>query len=283
MTPLPSQTNLLNRPFLKWPGGKYRIIKVLQQHIPSKSIWVEPFVGAGAMFLNTPARKYLLNDYNEDLINLYETLKTHGGQFIKSAKKQFCDKNNTQNIYYKAREAFNFSENKYTKAELFLFLNRHGYNGLCRYNLKGGYNVPFGNYHQPYFPEAEMLNFLKNCNHYRFHNECFKVFLRKILRSKRLSQMVIYCDPPYTPISKTANFTGYAAQKFSWESQEVLADLAKMLAKKGAHVFISNHDLPKVRQLYTGAKIIALNAPRNISCKKESRLPVKELLAEYVP
>lgn len=269
------------RPFLKWPGGKFRLIHYLGAKIQPKNIWVEPFVGAGAVFLNTPAKQFLLNDVNVDLINLYQLLQQEGESFILSAKKHFCQSNNNEQRYYKIRDKFNQCQDPKLRAQLFMFLNRHGYNGLCRYNLSGKYNVPFGDYRKPYFPENEMRLFLKQKSCYKFYNECYSDFFKRLLRSKRLQDMVIYCDPPYAPLSKTANFTGYAANKFTWQEQAHLAELATACAKKGANVFISNHDTPKVRTLYKHATLNTLQVTRSISCNGQSRMKVGELLAHF--
>jgi DNA adenine methylase len=278
-----TQGQPLTRPFLKWPGGKFRLVRHLNQQMPEKKIWVEPFVGAGALFLNNPAKNFLLNDINNDLINLYTLLKKDGESFIYDAKKHFISKNNSKKSYYALRDRFNLSSDPKERALLFMFLNRHGFNGLCRFNLKGKYNVPFGHYQKPYFPEKEMLNFLCKVENYKFYNECFSDFFKRLLRSRRLKDMLIYCDPPYAPLSQTTNFTGYAACKFSLLDQQELVEYALKCAHKGANIFISNHDTPFVRELYSDAKIKPLMVSRTISCNANQRKKVGELLAHFAP
>ena len=145
------------RAFLKWAGGKYSLVEGIAQRLSLASrdadTLVEPFVGAGSVFLNTDFKHYILNDINADLINLYNELKQQPDEFVSDARKLFVDLNNHADAYYEYRKQFNSSVDIYERAILFLYMNRHGYNGLCRYNLKGIFNVPFGKYKKPYFPE----------------------------------------------------------------------------------------------------------------------------------
>jgi len=271
------------RPFLKWPGGKYRLIKKLLQALPPGKILIEPFVGAGSVFLNTDYPKYLLNDINPDLIHLLSFLKREGSSFIQEAHKFFTPQNNTPKKYYTLRQCFNQSQDPFERALLFLYLNRHGYNGLCRYNLKGLYNVPFGCYKNPYFPETEMLAFHKKARKAQFISETFHQTFKRITKLSTIKECVIYCDPPYAPLSDTAFFTQYAPQAFPLSYQNQLAQVAQEAANAGAMVFISNHDTEFTRSLYSNAQIISFTAQRIISCDPKNRKPVKELIACYGP
>lgn len=273
----------LVRPFLKWPGGKYRLVSTLKSYLGNESCLVEPFVGAGALFLNTQHSRVIVNDVNTDLINLFRQLQNNSLNLTKEAKKLFVTKNNQAKIYYRFRERFNDSQDLWERALLFLFLNRHGYNGLCRYNAKGFYNVPFGAYKRPYFPEYEMQVFSKRAQHVTFHCQDYTDLLNQLLQSPRLEKMTIYCDPPYAPLTETANFTGYAAKRFTLEDQKRLAQLAKALAKKGAKVLISNHDTPFTREIYRGARCQEIEVSRTISCKTDTRHKVSEIIACFSP
>lgn len=285
---MPLQPTLLSdlpsiRPFLKWPGGKYRLISRLKSHLPQGSYLIEPFVGAGALFLNTQYQSVVLNDINPDLINVFQQLQNHGKKFIGDARKLFVSKNNQSTIYYRFRARFNQSNDLWERALLFLYMNRHGYNGLCRFNLKGGFNVPFGNYRHPYFPEKELASFYQRSKLAKFYCQHYTLLLEQFLKHPELDKMVFYCDPPYAPLSKTANFTGYAAWRFTLEDQRELAKWAKKLKKGGATVLISNHDTPFTREIYRGAKIQQFEVSRTISCQVNARHPVKEIIACYLP
>lgn len=161
-----------NRAFLKWAGGKYSLIEQINQRLPGSKRLIEPFVGAGSVFLNSDFESYLLNDINPDLIEMYKIIKRKPLQFINDARHYFQPKYNNEAIYYQMRTEFNATSDVYQRALLFLYMNRHGYNGLCRYNQKGGFNVPFGRYKKPYFPEKELIFF---CRESKKSNVCMQV------------------------------------------------------------------------------------------------------------
>ena len=146
------------RPFLKWAGGKFRMLDRLAPHLQGQKL-IEPFAGSGAVFLNLPFERYLIGDINPDLINLYEILKKDPIEFIDYCQNIFTPENNHQKYYLQFREEFNNEIAGRRRAALFVYLNRHGFNGLCRYNKSGGFNVPFGSNKKPYFPEKEMIHF----------------------------------------------------------------------------------------------------------------------------
>lgn len=275
-----SSLHHLVRPFLKWPGGKFRLISTIKSYLPHCQYLIEPFVGAGALFLNTDHPQVIINDLNFDLINLYQQLYQRK-KYISDAQKLFKAKNNNAKTYYHLRDYFNSSQDHIERAILFLYLNRHGYNGLCRYNLQGGYNVPFGNYRRPYFPEIELEKFIQQMQKVTLFNEGYAQFMKRFLKESHLEQMVFYCDPPYAPLSKTANFTGYAAQRFTLEDQIQLAEIARTLTKKGATVLISNHDTPFTRKLYHDAELHRIEVTRTISCQITSRQKVGEIIALF--
>ncbi len=265
------------KPFLKWAGGKYRCLEQVLYALPHASRLIEPFVGSGAVFLNAPHTHFLLTDANADLIALYQHLKKEGKRFIQYCERFFCEANNQPEAYYQYRIQFNQSTPRSRKrAALFLYLNRHGYNGLCRYNLSGQYNVPFGRYVKPYFPRKELEVFCEKSQNAEFSKADFS---KTFLQAKPGD--IIYCDPPYAPLSKTSQFTAYTRQKFDETSQVVLAELARSTAKNGVPVIISNHDTPFTRDLYQKAHITAFPVRRNISCKGSKRLAVQELIAVF--
>ena len=267
------------RAFLKWAGGTYSIVDQINRHLPPAKKLIEPFVGAGSVFLNTNYSRYILNDINADLINLYQRLQHRPDELIRDAASLFTERNNSETYYYALREEFNTTADLHRKAMLFLYLNRHGYNGLCRYSLNGKFNVPFGRYKKPYFPQQEMWIFAEKSERAIF--TCLP-FERIFGRAR--SGSVIYCDPPYMPLSKTASFTSYSAQAFDESAQRKLALLAKKAAyQRGIPVVVSNHDLPCVRELYEGARMHRLAVKRSISQNIAMRQPVHEIIAGFYP
>ena len=203
-------------------------------------------------------------------------------QFIGQARcpvALFCPVNNQRDAYFELRAAFNQCHEARERAALFLYLNRRGYNGLCRYNKKGGFNVPFGKYKAPYFPEAELWAFAEKAQRATFICECYSKTFERLE-----ADHVVYCDPPYVPLSHSANFTTYAAKGFSLDDQALLAGLARSTAHElHIPVLISNHATPLTHELYRGAVLHELQVKRSISRNGGSRNKVGELLALYSP
>lgn len=268
-----------HRPFLKWAGNKYAIVHEIRRilpHTPESRRLIEPFAGSAAVFLNTDYPDYLLSDINPDLITLYQTLQEEGEDFIETCRGYFRPEYNWAEAYYELRERFNTTSDAREKSALFVYLNRHGYNGLCRYNGKGGFNVPFGRYKKPYFPEEEMRRFHQRSRQATFINEDFVSLMRQARPGD-----VIYCDPPYVPLSSTANFTSYASSPFGLEQQQVLADLAGELSEKGITVLISNHKTDFTQKAYARARITELQVQRFISANGQNRGQAPEVLALF--
>ena len=276
-SPNTTSTIINIRPFLKWAGNKYRIIDKVRSVLPDGKCLIEPFAGSCAVFLNTDYEKYIISDNNPDLIHLYTILKNEGPDFIKKCRYYFSPRFNNEEQYYKIRQKFNDSKDTYKRAVFFVYLNRHGYNGLCRYNLKGGYNVPFGRYKSPYFPEKEMLSFHKKAINAKFVLSSFE----HVIQSAKNGD-VIYCDPPYVPLSASANFTSYSTGGFNLDKQQQLADLANKTSAKGIPILISNHNTAFTRKAYDKAnKITKFHVQRFISCNGGKRGTAGELLALF--
>lgn len=264
------------RAFLKWAGGKFNLIEAIRSHLPAADVLVEPFVGAGSVFLNTDYPNYVLNDINADLIHLYQGLQQQAPKLIADAKVLFRSENNDKATFLALRQQFNQTTEPYQRSLLFLFLNRHCYNGLCRYNQSGAFNVPFGSYKKPYFPEAELEMFAE-----KSQRAIFTCFSYQQVFANLPDNSVVYCDPPYVALSKTANFTAYAKKSFNLDDQADLASLAEQAQQQGHTVLISNHDTSWTRKIYHAAEIHTLQVGRSISQKGSTRGKVDELFALY--
>jgi len=273
---MPGQNNM-TKPFLKWAGNKFRIIETIRTMLPQGSRLVEPFAGSGAVFLNTDYERYLLADSNADLISLFTIVRDQGDTFFAQCEKLFRPATNQEAYYYRRREEFNRCKNPERKAALFVYLNRHGYNGLCRYNAGGGFNVPFGRYKKPYFPARELQAFHERAQRAQFmHLDFVQVF------AMLSAGDVVYCDPPYVPLSKSASFTSYSAGGFDLLQQSHLAQLAQVAKLQGVSVLISNHNTRFTRDAYQGAdNIKRLQVKRLISCQGQKRHDAAELLALF--
>ena len=261
------------RAFLKWAGGKYPLVDDIKRHLPAGNCLIEPFMGAGSVFLNTEYDSYILADINSDLIHLYNAVKLQ-----QDARLLFTPQMNTSEEFYRLRQLFNQSKDTYLRSVLFLYLNRHCYNGLCRYNSKGEYNVPFGRYKKPYFPESELNWFSEKAQKAIFVCQSYSTTMINATNGS-----VIYCDPPYAPLSSTANFTSYHTNSFSFQEQEHLAQLASMLAyERQIPVLISNHETVLTKEWYVKAKELhSVKVRRTISSNTLGRSKVNELLALY--
>lgn len=266
------------KPFLKWAGNKFRCIDSILSSLPPASRLIEPFAGSASVFINTNYSNYLLAEENKDLVSLFRFLQLEGQEFISYCSEFFSRENNSEIKYYEFRKQFNQTDNPKYKAALFLYLNRHGYNGLCRYNQLGLYNVPFGRYSKPYFPTLEMNFFHQKSKQATFiHSDFRKTF--------DLAQEgdLIYCDPPYVPLSPSANFASYTNKKFKETDQMDLVNLAEAASRRGITVIISNHDTEFTRHYYRDAQIISFPVSRLISCHSDKRHPVQELIAIFKP
>ena len=272
----------MNKTFLKWAGNKTRVLPHLIPHIGYPKRYCEPFGGSLAVALNTPAEQYILNDVNKDLVAIYQNLvNPNDDSFIQYCEELFTPENNTKEAYLELREHFNHTTDSIERARLFIYLNRHCFNGLSRYNSKGQFNVPFGKYDNPNCPSEEMMNFrvyFLSKQLVRFTSLSFE---DSSLYEDLEAGDVVYFDPPYVPASETASFTSYATEGFTSNQQIILAQLAESLSSKGIKVIISNHDVPITRELYKNAIIHPIQVSRTISAKGGSRKKANELIAVY--
>jgi len=264
------------RPFLKWAGGKFQIINKIRATLPKGSRLIEPFVGAGSVFLNTHYEHYLLADINQDLINCFNYLREEKQLFIEFCRQFFQEHYNSKGSFLDLRTEFNTTNDERLKSALFIYLNRHCFNGLMRYNQEGLFNTSFGEYRKPYFPENEMLAFAKKA-------DSAQIICTNYTDSMDSAVMgdIVYCDPPYVPLSVTASFTKYHSTGFGRSDQEHLVLMARELASKGIPVIISNHDTAFTQYLYRGSSIISFDVQRNISCKGSTRGRAREVLALF--
>lgn len=250
----------MNKSFLKWAGGKSKLLKHILPEIDNHTRLIEPFCGSCVVSLNSNCKTIVANDTNSDIIGLFREIKTDG-YFIEKLNELFKNTNNSE-AYYSFREEFNTTTDLNRKSLLFVYLNRHCFNGLCRYNRSGKFNVPFGRYKTIYFPKDEIELFKKtnisfSCKDFR---ECF---------NEVSSGDVIYCDPPYAPLSKTSSFTTYSTGGFS-ETDQI--ELAECIMKAPCKVVASNHDVSFIRDIYSGCKFIEVEVQRNISSKNRQKV-----------
>lgn len=272
---------VINKSFLKWAGGKTQLLpKLIELGIYGGRRYVEPFVGSGVVALNMPHEKIIIADTNPGVIALWNQIKNNK-EFIADAAHYFNERyNNNEEMYYIIRDEFNHSTTNYFLAAAFLYLNKHCFNGLCRFNSKGEFNVPYGHYKvNPKFPlnELEVAAYMTQRMEIR---ECSFTDTFALIKKHDM----VYCDPPYVPLSATSSFTKYSTGSFNNNDHERLVVEAMVAQNKGATVIISNNDTPYTRQLYKDATDIHfIDVRKSISCKSTGRAKQREIIAVYRP
>ncbi|AIR84873.1 DNA adenine methylase [Pantoea rwandensis] len=258
---------------LKWAGSKAGIMPALSVHLPQGKRLVEPFAGSCAVMMNTDYPQYLIADINPDLINLYRQVKEHTRPFIVMAAQMFNQNANFED-YYRIRGEFNLclSLTLLQRAVYFLYLNRHGYRGLCRYNQKGGFNTPFAKNDTAYFPLAEIEAFAEKAQRATFICADFKETLQMVEGGD-----VVYCDPPYD-----GTFSQYFGDGFGKEQHSQLASMLAGIADTNA-VVCSNSDNEFTRQLYSRFNTSSVTAPRSIGSKAGDAKRGAEIIAVLKP
>lgn len=275
------------RSLVKWPGGKGRVMSDLLPALPKGGCLVEPFVGGASVFLNTDYRRYILSDINPDLINLYRVARSYPGELISLSRDLFKNRN-TGDDYANLRAMFNHPKGRHlrhrfasvARAAFFLYLNRHGYNGVVRYNLQGEYNVPYGkgkHKKTQYLPEAEIRLFSEKAL------DTGALFLccdfAEVINGPLFPDSVIYCDPPYLPASDTANFTQYHTGPFGEKQhRQLVAAILKANRETGASVVISNSDTPLTREIYKDFRFREIAVQRSVSANTQNREKAKEVI-----
>lgn len=253
------------KPFLKWAGGKTQLLPELMKKAPKKfGKYIEPFIGGGAMFFSVHPHTGIIGDLNPELINVYESISSGVDRVIKYLKNF----ENTEEYYYKIRSMVFEDLNNYFAAARTIYLNRTCYNGLYRVNKKGGFNVPFGRYKKPNICQIDVLlaaaDVLKG-------TQIIYGDYKDILRKTAKRGDFIFLDPPYLPISKYANFTGYTKEQFYEEDHIELASEVKRLRKIGCYVLLTNSNHPLVHELYEDFDIEIVSTRRNISSNLKTR------------
>lgn len=265
----------LPRPFLKWAGGKSRLVPVLLKYAPSNfNTYFEPFVGGGALFFalwrEGRIRQAVLSDINQELIDTYRALQ----QDVEGVIRWLEQYPYSREFYYRLREQDPWTLPLAERAARMIYLNKTGYNGLYRVNKQGKFNVPFGRYKHPNYKDFVNLRAVARAlQGVRLVCRSFEWVLEEAQAGD-----FVYFDPPYDPVSRTANFTQYHANGFSRGDQQRLAEVFRLLARRGVFVMLSNADTPFIRSLYEGFSVLEVRAPRFINSNPKGRGMHPELL-----
>ncbi len=266
------------RPFLKWAGGKSRLLSQLEPLFPKTfSGYHEPFVGSGAVYFRLRAlrpglHRARLADSNAELINCYCMIRDRVDDVIVLLARH-KKKHNTEH-YYKIRAQSLERLDTVERAARFIYLNKTCYNGLYRVNSKGQFNVPMGRYKNPRIFDPEELH---NASDALTEVDLAVSDFRDVVQRARRDDFV-YLDPPYHPRTKTSNFTGYTQNAFGEKEQRDLAQLFRSLDNCGCQVMLSNSWTPLVLDLYDGFRLVEVKATRAINSNSEKRGKISELV-----
>ena len=269
---IPKETS--PRPFLKWAGGKSRLI---QQYIPyfpkSYKNYYEPFLGGGAVFFYLQPTAAILTDINAELINTYCCVRDHVEELISILKEHKT--RHDKDYYYSIRNHSGGTDIE--KAARLIYLNKTCFNGLYRVNSQGKFNVPLGKYDNPNIC-SEVL--LKASSEALSHAEIQQADFTEVLNHATSSDDFVFFDPPYYPISETSYFTAYSQNCFSKKDQEVLRDTCAELASRGVKVMVCNSDSEFIQKIYTDINFETskIKAARSINSNIKNRGMIYELL-----
>lgn len=291
------------RPFVKWVGGKSKLIPQMEQYYPKElkenkiDVYIEPFIGGGAILIDI-LKKYNIKkayafDINKNLINCYNIIKDKVESLVLELKKLEeeylkLDDENRKEYYYDIRKKYNLinienEKEALEKTTYFIFLNKTCFNGLYRENRRGQFNVPIGKYKNPTIcDEKNLIELSKLIKNVTFINGDYRESYKYIEENT-----FIYFDPPYRPINKTSSFTSYSKEDFNDENQKELGEYFRKINDNNSNVklMLSNSN-PKnnneeddfFEQIYNGFKINEIKANRMINSNKEKRGKISELL-----
>jgi DNA adenine methylase len=269
-------------PFVKWAGGKTQIIERINHYFPTRfSRYFEPFLGGGAMYFYLTLQKTsrfpaFLSDTNHDLINAYKVVRDEVEELIKILKYHEVEYSKSPSkYYYQLRDRTKLDNVE--GAARFIALNKTCYNGLYRVNRNGQFNVPMGRYKNPLICDSDNL---RNVSSVLKHSST-RIYVsdyQKVLTDKTEEGDFIYLDPPYSPVSRTANFTGYTNTGFSMADQYQLAEIFNKLDNRGCIILLSNSNTRIIRELYKDYYLVEVEANRAINSKASKRVGHSELL-----
>lgn len=299
------------RPFLKWAGGKGQLLDIFQKLYPKQlkqkkiKTYYEPFLGSGAVFFdlaqNYDIESAYLYDINEELILTYKVIQKDVSKlldFLHRYQKNYLrlNKKQRQDFYYDQRTNYNlqrfnidydkYSEQWFPRAAQLIFLNRTCFNGLYRVNSKGEFNSPVGDYENPTICDEQNLIAVHQVLQIA---EIKKADFRQVVADLK-EKSFVYFDPPYRPISKTANFKSYSKHDFSDKDQIELSMLFKELDKKGIKLMLSNSDPKNINpadnffeEIYSEYNILRIPAKRMINSNPTKRGAINEIVVTNYP
>ena len=238
-------------PFIKFIGGKSQLLHELLPRLPARiETYHEPFVGGGALFFALASesprryRRAVISDFNAELINTYQVVRDNP-QYLMKLLDDYGDRLDKESYYFfRAKQPE--SMNPIERAARFIYLNKTGFRGMYRVNKHGEFNIPYGNYKNPKLYDHEPII---ACSHALSDVDILCADFARV-ESSVWPGDVIYADPPYVPASATSSFTGYTSDGFDWRAQVRLKNIAMRCSERGAHVMLSNSNVPIIHTTY---------------------------------
>lgn len=265
------------KPFLKWAGGKTRLLPVLRRFLARHkfSRYYEPFLGGAALFFDIGPKIGVLNDRNPELIFCYEIVRDHPKELFSMLRRMSVN----EKEFYRIRSLDPESLPPVERAARFIYLNKTCYNGLYRVNRKGEFNTPYGGNDKVSLADEDNLHrasrILKNV---RLMSDDYSSAVKDADKDD-----FVYLDPPYLPVGKYADFKRYTKETFFEDDHRKLAETFRELSARGCLVLLSNSYHEKIAELYSGFHKEEVEMPRFINCKGEGRGRVRELLVSNRP
>lgn len=267
------------QPFVAWAGGKQQLLPEIRKEIKRAgnfTTYYEPFVGGGSVLFDLLPKRAVINDYNIELINAYQVIKTDVDDLIVELAKG----ENTAEEYYRIRaldRAPGYQRlSKVKKAARFIYLNKTCFNGLYRVNKQGYFNAAYGKRKKVKIVQADNLHKISqylNNNDIRLYTRDFADILKNVKPDS-----LVYFDPPYVPANEIANFTRYTDNQFRASDQQRLAEKCQQLNKKGVKFIASNSDTSAVHKLYKDFNFRRVSARRYINVKGTGRKKIDEVI-----
>lgn len=270
-------------PFVKWAGGKRQLLSKIQERIPENyNHYFEPFVGGGAVFFGTQPSKALINDINKALINTYQRICDSPKEFLSEVNKIDSEMwEDGKQYYYTIREHYNDKlmklEYDVELAALFVFLNKHCFNGLYRVNGKGLFNVPYNNSRRVSVNGDSIIEISKYLQGITIIDGDFEDACRDARKGD-----FVFLDSPYAPLNPTS-FESYTKEGFDIESHKRLAKLYDELTTRGCYCMLTNHNTDLINELYgnKGYKIDVVSVRRMINSDASNRVGEEVIICNY--
>jgi len=270
------------KPFLKWVGGKGRVISQLEKYFPSEyGSYFEPFVGGGAVYFDIEAKIATINDINKSLVGAYINIRDHVDLLIKELtdlqqRYYSLDEDKQKQMFYEIRDEYNDIRDKSSlkKSALLIFLNKTCFNGMYRENRSGKFNVPFGKHQKPTICDENNLRHVAN----RLKNTTILSETYKVAIKEAKAGDFVYLDPPYHPINPTSSFTSYSEADFLEKDQVELKELIDELTTRKCKVMLSNSDTPFIQNLYRDYRKEYISVARSINANGDGRGKISEIV-----